>query len=264
MHQQTFGPLTLWQFDHLATQSHLRHFVSDRRGGMSHEHLGALNLSFRVGDAPAHVEANRARVAEAMGVTPDRLFIPQQTHSAVVAVVDKETRPEALAETDGLVTSTPGVCIAVLAADCVPIVLYDPVRHVAAAVHAGWRGTVGRILTNALRTMQDHFGTHPAAVLAGIGPSISAEVYEVGPEVVEEVNAALGEGFVRPHQTVPEKGYVDLWNANRHQLLALGVRPESIEVAGICTYQHHDQFFSARRSRNNTGRFSAGIVLQPR
>lgn len=197
-----------------------------------------------------------------MGITEPHLILPSQTHSINVKLVDQNTMPEDLADTDALITNAPGLCISVMSADCVPILLYDPENFAAGAVHAGWRGTVGKILTGTVKAMQREFGTDPAALVAGIGPSICPEVYEVGEEVLEAVEQAFGktEGLIR-NRTPEGKGYVDLWEANRRQLLSLGVRNECIEVAGICTYRHADQFFSARKSKNQAGRFAAGIMV---
>jgi YfiH family protein len=185
-----------------------------------------------------------------------------QTHSSRVQVVGIDTKPEDLADTDALITQTPGRCLCVLSADCVPILLYDPVRRAVGAVHAGWRGTVGKILTHTVRAMQATFGSQPTDMLAGIGPSISPEMYEVGSEVLEAALEAFGEapGLVK-QENGSDKGYFNLWESNRRQLLQLGLKPQSIEVAGICTYQHSDRYFSARRSSNQAGRFAAGIML---
>ena len=150
----------------------------------------------------------------------------------------------------------------VLAAACVPVLMYDSRMRVIAAVHAGWRGTVGRIAAQTVERMQDEFGCDPRDVIVGIGPSIGPCCFEVGEEVVEAAREGLGnlEGLVKTGKQ-PGKYQLNLWEANRRQLRQVGVEDARIEVAGICTVCHHDQFFSYRGDRGNTGRFGAGIML---
>ncbi len=260
MHKQQIQGLPLWQFKSLQAPE-LKHFVSGREGGVSAGSLGSFNLSFAVADERERVIENRRRLAEAMGIVVENLFFPAQTHSNNVKRVYAHTKPEDLQETDALITNEPGCCVAVMSADCVPILLWDPVQKAVAAIHAGWRGTVGKIVTEAILAMQSQFTTNPADLVACIGPSICPEVYEVGAEVLSAVQAAFGTlaGLAQP--TGNDKGYFNLWEANRIQLLALGVKPEQIEVAGICTYTEHNAFFSARHSGNTAGRFAAGIMI---
>jgi polyphenol oxidase len=262
MIQQTTDSLPLWRFNNLSQYTHINHFVSGRSGGVSEGEIGSLNLSFRAGDTTQNVEENRRRLARSLGISPMQLFFPAQTHSIHVKRVEPGTTSGSLTDTDALITDTPGLCICVMSADCVPILLYDPVKKAAGAVHAGWRGTVGKIVTATVQAMQQAFGTSPADIVAGIGPSICPEVYQVGGEVIEAVIQAFGrETDLITGQNGEGKGYFNLWEANRLQLLGLGVQPASIEIAGICTYRQSDQFFSARKSGNRAGRFAAGIML---
>lgn len=263
MQQTHILSLPLWQFSNLGAMPGLGHYVSGRAGGVSQGELGTFNLGLRAGDDPERVWENRRRLAEAMDVALDYLVFPSQTHSLNVKRVAGPIRPGELDDTDALITDAPGVCINVMSADCVPVLLYDPVRKAAGAVHAGWRGTVGKIVTHAVAAMREAFGTDPADLVAGIGPSICADVYEVGEEVLAAVENAFGatEGLIL-RRTAEGKGYLDLWEANRRQLLAAGVPDRSIEVSGLCTYRHADQFFSARKSKNQAGRFAAGIVIK--
>ncbi|MFN6945683.1 MAG: peptidoglycan editing factor PgeF [Cytophagaceae bacterium] len=252
--------LALYQFNNLSLVKEINHFISGREGGVSEDHTGTLNLSFNVGDKEENVMENRSRVAAAMNCEPPNLVIPGQTHGNKVGIVD---RVKDFPDTDALITNKKGICIAVMSADCVPVLLYDRQNHAVAAVHAGWRGTVGKILSLTLEKMVSTYGTNPENVLAGIGPSICQDVYQVGEEVVERFLKAFGEHKQLIHID-PEsgKGYPDLWEANKQQLLSLGVPEESIEVAGICTYSNPNMFFSARQSQNKAGRFAAGIILR--
>ena len=139
------------------------------------------------------------------------------------------------------------------------ILLYDASRQVIAAVHAGWRGTVGRIVEKTLEVMKSQYETECQDIIACIGPSISLESFEVGDEVYDAFAKAGFDmnGIARRY----EKWHLDLWEANRMQLLAHGVLPENIEVAGICTYQNHEDFFSARRLGIKSGRILSGIMM---
>lgn len=182
-----------------------------------------------------------------------------------IAVVDEPFLTQPLSEqerlldgVDALVTPLAGICLAISTADCVPILLYDTRARVVAAVHAGWRGTVARILSLTLRRMKEQYGTRGEDVLAAIGPSISADSFEVGDEVYDAFRRAdfpMGQiAFCR------EKWHIDLWEANRLQLLDEGLRPEAIEVSGVCTYQCFDRFFSARRLGLHSGRILTGVM----
>jgi polyphenol oxidase len=262
MHQQTFANVPLWQFEQLIHYPNIRHFVSGRQGGVSTHEVGTFNLSFRATDSRENVLENRRRLAQALGIESNQLIFPSQTHSDRVQLVTATTHPDTLTDTDALITNTPGICICVMSADCVPILLYDPVTQSVGAVHAGWRGTVSKILTKTIEAMQQQFGTKPENLAAGIGPSISPDMYQVGSEVIEAVQQAFGQtqGLVDKEDT-QGKGYLNLWEANRRQLQELQVPEHSVEFAGICTYQQSQNFFSARKSANQAGRFAAGIMI---
>jgi polyphenol oxidase len=262
MFEKKFGSLSLWQFEKLSKDERITHFVSGRKGGYSLGEKGGLNLSYKVNDEISLVDANRISLTEALEISADQLLIPVQTHSIHVKVVDELTAREELEDTDALVTSAYGLCIAVMSADCVSLLFYDPENHVIGAAHAGWKGTVGKIAAATVQSMTVNFRSRPETIIACIGPSICPQVYQVGPEVIEAVRKAFGgiEGLVSDLNE-EGKGYFNLWEANRRQLLGSGLRPENIEVAGICTYTNSDDFFSARKSKNQAGRFGAGIMM---
>src|SRR5690606_16885878 len=140
--------LPLWQFTQLSGHADVKHFVSGRKGGKSAGDLSSLNLSYGVGDEVENVNSNRRRITEALDISQKDLIIPGQTHSTNVKILSNQVEISGLDCTDALVTDIPNICIAVLAADCVPILIYDPKRKVIAAVHSGWKGTVGKILAN--------------------------------------------------------------------------------------------------------------------
>lgn len=249
----------IWQFDILAIENDIRHFISGREGGVTSGQLGSFNLSFKVGDDPDNVEENRIRLAKYLNISSGKLIFPVQTHSLNVRLV--KTGMEDLEETDALISDQKGICIAVMSADCVPVLLYDPVKKSCAAIHSGWKGTVGKIVEKTIKEMNNQFGTDPSDLIACIGPSICPDVYEVGAEVIIEIENAFGatEGIIAKGKD--GKGLFNLWESNRLQLVSAGVKEKNIVIAGVCTYLNSDQFFSARKSKNNTGRFAAGIML---
>lgn len=250
-------------------------FSTRRQGGVSEGNYASFNINSHCGDNPLHVAANRQSLCQVLGIGTDRLVIPHQTHSTRVMYADESLlqlpailRATMLEGVDALVTDVRGACIGVSTADCIPILIHDPVHGVAAAVHAGWRGTVGRIVVETLALMHREFQTCVTDVRAVIGPGISVEAFEVGDEVYETFVSA---GF--PMDKLARKKpsirnvsevcwYIDLWEANRMQLVSRGVPEEQIYVSGICTYEHVDEFFSARRQGINSGRIFSGIMLK--
>jgi polyphenol oxidase len=263
MIEKEFSTLPLWQFKSLSAHSDLVHFVSGRAGGSSKGEKGRLNLSFMVGDDPKLVMENRKRLAGSLSIDPDKLLFPQQTHSLHVKSVSHDTSEKDLSDTDALITDCKGICISVMSADCVPVLLYDPLKKVVAAVHAGWRGTVGKIAGLTVKAMNGQYGCRPIDLVACIGPSIGPQIYEVGEEVISSVkNSFVSTDGLLIGDHGSGKALFNLWEANKRQLTELGIPDSSIEVAGMCTFQHSETFFSARRSKNQAGRFAAGIMMK--
>jgi len=240
--------------------------VTTRDGGVSAGVYGTLNLSFSVGDEPGNVVENRRRAAAAVGAGLGDLVFARQVHGAAVRVVTGADRGGAAApggtvgDADALVTSEPGPVLAVLVADCVPVVLYDPRARVLACVHAGWRGTVARAPGAALAAMET-LGARPADVRAGIGPAIGPDRYQVGAEVADAARDAFGpRPFLRPDGT--GAWLFDLWAANRFLLREAGVPDRNIHLAGVPTGPAPGLFFSDRTARP-CGRFAALARLRP-
>ena len=235
--------------------------VTARSGGVSSGPYATLNLSLSVGDDPADVRENRRRLAAAFGARPDDFVYARQVHGAGVRVVGDSDRgsgahalDDAIGDADALVTASPGVVLAILTADCVPIVLHDPVAGLLACVHAGWRGTVAGVTAAALAAMQS-LGAHPSDVIAGIGPAIAAARYQVGPEVHQAVTQAFGPAaceFVRLDErqgAAADRWLLDLWAANRHALREAGVPDAQIHTTGLPTGPEPGHFFSDRTAR---------------
>ena len=218
--------------------------VTTRAGGVSDGPYATLNLSLSVGDDPALVLENRRRLADALGARPEDFVFARQVHGSGVRVVTEAdagsgafSLENALPDADALVTRSPGVLLAILTADCVPIVLHDPVAGVLACVHAGWRGTVARVSAAALAAMQT-LGARPSQVLAGVGPAASPARYQVGADVHQAVTGAFGPAaaasFIRPDDA-PDRWLLDLWAANRFLLLEAGVPAARIHVTNVPT-----------------------------
>lgn len=256
--------LPVFQFKRLSKQASIRHYVSTREGGVSDNGLSTFNLSYSVGDEEANVKANRKKLAELLDIKFDNLVFPQQTHGDEVGVVEHIGNTMTFPATDALITNLNDVCISVMSADCVTILLYDMVNDVIGAVHAGWKGTVSKILAKTVAKMTEVYGSDPVDIMAGIGPSISQKNFEVGPEVVVEFQKAFPQDYlklVQPSSGNMEKSHIDLWEANRIILLKAGLLDDNIEIAGICTFDESNTFFSHRKN-NQSGRFAAGIVLR--
>ena len=281
---------------HLSKFPWLVHGFSTRLGGFSRAYGGgALNLGFTKDDPKAAVERNRAvflREVAAEGgepgggpLTPRSHLWPlvtlRQVHSDVIRFVDSPAESQLVG--DGLITATPGLLLGIQTADCLPIILVDPKRRAVGVFHAGWRGTVKRIVEKGVGEMRRWFGSRPRDLKAAIGPGIHGCCYEVGAEVREEFESQFAYAAklfreveesdpVREkypmlfltarapgHSVLPKKIFLDLVEANRQQLLAVGVPAKSIEASPLCTNCHTDLLFSYRAEKGKTGRMM-GVV----
>jgi polyphenol oxidase len=247
--------------------------VTTRHGGVSAGRYATLNLSFAVGDEAANVRENRSRTAAALGTRLAAFVFAHQVHGSRAEIVSAADRGrgtlaagDAIGPADALITATPGTVLAILVADCVPIVLYDPAAHVLACVHAGWRGTVARTAHAALAAMGS-LGTEPRDVVAGIGPAIAPGSYQVGDDVAAAARDAFGEqapALLRPDATGGRGRWLfDLPAANRQVLRAAGVLDSQIHVAATPTGLGPGLFFSHRAERP-CGRFALAAQLEPR
>lgn len=258
--------MNVFKFKNLNEQSNLLHFVSTRQGGISAGSCQGLNIGFGTNDSAENVLQNRKILATNVGVPLNHFVFPRQTHSANIALISRSqrglgvfNRESALPETDALITNEPETCIAVQVADCVPLLLFDPENRAVGAIHAGWRGTASQICMHTIRAMQWHFGTRPENLLAGIGPSIGACCYNVGLEVQNEFSKINSGTDIFIHKN--DQLFLDLWRANKNQLLKSGVLDKNIEISSLCTQCHSESFFSSRMGNGDTGRFTAAIML---
>lgn len=257
------------QFPGLGGDCNISHFITTRYGGVSTGNYASFNPGAYSGDDSICIRTNREILSDAIGISSEKIFTPFQVHGAEVRALTSSFLSLTTAEqekyiygADALVTDIPGVCIAVATADCVPVLLYAPDKKVVAVVHAGWRGTVQYIVEKTVRFIVGRYKANPALIQAGIGPSICKDAFEVGEEVVEAFrNAGMDLSLIMERDETTGKAHIDLWEANRNQLLVAGVLSGNVEMAGICTYSQCDDFFSARRLGINSGRILSGIVI---
>ena len=203
-------------------------------------------------------------VAEALGIAYDRLITLNQVHGETIVRVDGTANARAMmqVQADAMITDAPGIAVGVETADCVPILLFDPGTPAIAAVHAGWRSTVRKIVQKAVKRMQEEFGSDPSKMIAAIGPAIGPECYEVDDVVMgpvmqsfsfwKEVSSPRGNG----------RWSLDLVNANRLELMQSGLAENNIHILGMCTSCRKDLFFSFR-AEGRTGRMLSVIMLKP-
>lgn len=245
----------------------VRAFSSTRQGGVSKGAFCAFNINEFCGDNPDDIAHNRLLLAAELGIAPEHIIMPHQVHEARSLVVDQawfqlspEERRQSTEGYDAIMTQECNLCIGVSTADCIPVLLYDAKHNAIAAVHAGWRGTVKRIVEHTIQHMQQVFSTQPADLHAVIGPGISLNAFEVGDEVYEAFRAADFEmEAIARHEG---KWHIDLHACNRLQLLHAGLQNANIQMTNVCTYTHFNDYFSARRLGLNSGRIFTGIMLQ--
>ncbi len=224
---------------------------TDRRGGVSSSPYESLNLALHTGDDPASVARNRNILQKRVGL-PIRFM--QQVHGDNIAIVD-ESSPETLPDCDAIVTNRPGIALAVMVADCIPMLLFDKKKGVAAAVHAGRNGTFLNIGAKCVKTMVERFGCRSGDIYAEMGPSIRACCYEISEEMARLVRKSFGESYMNGR-------YLDLQSLNRDRLLEAGLREDRIDISDICTCCSTDHF--SYRREGTTGRFAGAIWIENR
>ncbi len=244
------------------------HGFSTRLGGVSPAPMDSLNLGASRGDAPANLRENFSRFCAAVGADPNALVKNQQVHSDIIRPVtraDVMASPETpgTVEADGLITDQPGVCLTIFSGDCIPVLLYDPVRRCIAAAHAGWRGTAAGIAARAAEAMVRDYGCRADNILAAIGPGIGPCCFETHGDVPDGLRAGLGgdaEAFIRPLDR-PGKFSVDLKGANARWLERAGLLRPHIAICPACTACNLDEFWSHRVQGNARGSMAAMIQL---
>ncbi len=250
--------LRFYQFDIFS--KNFLNAVFTRQGGISPEPWSSLNLSISVGDDPARVAENRIHAFRALGRNPASLHDVWLVHGTDV-IYAETPRPfdEPPQKADILFTDNPEVSLFMRFADCVPLFFHDPKKQVVGIAHAGWMGTVKGVAEVSIRAMKTRYGSNPSDVVAGIGPSISVEQYEVGEDVASQFRQKYGVDSDKVLQTRDGHIYLDLWMANALQLQKMGV--EQIQISGLCTASNLGDWYSHRAEKGKTGRFGALVAL---
>ncbi len=246
----------------------IAHFCTTRQGGISVGNYASFNLSPFSGDDPEHFTQNQQILCDKLGIDSEKLIIPFQTHGTEIREIDEaffqlstHEKAEYLYGVDALITQLPKVCIGVTTADCVPILFFEPIQKVIAVAHAGWRGTCARIAEKTVNILIDKFNCNPSDIRMVIGPSISANVYEVGKELVEDFENA-GFDLSEIVEIRNNAYFLNLWKANQQLVEKVGILSEHIEIVGICTFTEYERFFSARRLGIKSGRMLSGIMIR--
>ena len=242
----------------LLEDERVEHAVMGRIGGVSEGAYRSLNVGGSVGDDPSAVAENLCRIYAALGWHREDVVSGHQVHGDRVHRVSATDAGRTIPATDALISDVPGILLLGRYADCVPVLLFDPVRGVVGLAHAGWRGTVQGIAAKTVAAMVSSYGCSVRDVRAVIGPSIGPCCFEVGQEVL----AAFQRSFPDPEDAIVDMGRqrVNLWRANTVQLERSGVG--AIALAELCTACHVDRFYSHRREHGETGRFAVAIGLR--
>lgn len=227
---------------------------STRHGGVSPAPFSSLNLGINTADEPANVEENRRRFFAAIGASTYPFASSYQVHGTEILYATEAGRYEGY---DALITNKPGLLVGVTVADCVPILIYDARQKAVAAVHAGWRGTAGKIVSRTLTRMQDQFGTRATDCFAYIGTCIDECSFEVGPEVAEQFESAF-----KREDANTGKSFIDLKKANAHLLINFGIPEKQVETSSFSTVIGNRDYFSYRVENGTTGRMLAVIGLK--
>ncbi|WP_019541209.1 peptidoglycan editing factor PgeF [Proteiniphilum acetatigenes] len=259
-------------FDLFDREENIVHFTTTREGGVSDGTFSSFNMGNFSDDSPLNIRENREILARMLYMDIDRFIIPHQTHGPRVLTIDRNffnldhaTAIETLYGVDATITGEKDIFLCVTTADCVPVILYDRKNEIIAAIHAGWRGTVGRIVEKTVVEMEQQFGSLPENMIVGIGPAIDMSHYEVGDEVVRRFHDEgfdLSDATLFPRETLYSRYHVNLKEINRRELIRLGVPEDQIEKSTLCTFEREDIFFSARRQTVHSGRMLTGIMMK--
>ena len=246
----------------------VRHLFSTRAGGVSEGIYASMNLGLNRGDKHENVIRNFECIAKILNCTLNDFVFSDQTHLDHIRLVTKDdsgngiTRQKDFFDTDGMITNEPGIVLTTFYADCVPLYFLDPVNKAIGLTHSGWRGTVKQIGKKTVEAMQNHFGTDPKNLIAGIGPSICETCYEVGSEVAMEFKKLFPYDFQEILRKNDAGNYqLNLWEANRKILLDSGILEENISTTDLCTCCNPDYLFSHRATDGKRGNLGAFLGL---
>ena len=254
------GELHYFSFNSFASQNLLQGIFT-RHGGVSPAPWISLNTATTVGDTRDNIIENRRRIFSVMGRPVESIFDVWQIHSSQIICADQPRPLDLLQQkADAIITDRPEITLFMRFADCVPIFLYDPIKKVIAIVHAGWKGTINNIISKSVEAMHARYQTQSSDILAGIGPSIGPDHYEIGLDVIKHVEQAFGKDAAELLSSKGGRTYLDLWKANEINLCHSGVK--HIEFSGICTAYQTEDWYSHRAEHGKTGRFGAILAMK--
>lgn len=270
LEEKQVGEVLYLSYPLLENTGLIKHGFSTRMGGVSEGIFASMNLSFSRGDQEDAVCENFRRMAEAIGVEYDSLVFAAQTHTTNVRQVTEEDKGKGIVypvdyeDVDGLITNEKGICLTTFYADCVPLFFVDPVHKAIGLSHSGWRGTVGKMGQETLRSMKAAYGTEAEDVIAAIGPSICQDCYEVSGDVIDRFRETFAkENWDRIFYRKENGKYqLDLWKANEIVLLEAGVKKEHLAVTNVCTNCNPDVLFSHRATKGERGSLAAFLALK--
>ncbi len=254
----TAGKLKIFQSTAIAKTKLVTHGFCTRLGGVSQGPFSSLNLDSKRGDSRENVVRNREILARALGLDSDKLFLANQVHGDQVFVLNENPGEGYFSYThldyDAIITSHVGIPIGVLTADCLPIIMLDPIKRIIAILHSGWRGTCLNIVGNVVSKFKSEYGSEPKDIIAGLGPGIGSCCYEVDIKVIRSIknSSPNWKDYIEPLKT--NRYLLDLMGLNIEQLVLSGLEPAHIHKTELCTACHTDLFFSYRAFRKQTGR----------
>jgi len=238
--------------------------VFTRLGGVSQGDTWGLNVGSNVGDMIENVRENKRKIFKTLGLNEDGYFDCWQVHGKDYVIVNATHNAQGRVrelKADAMLTNVPGVPLFMRFADCTPILIYDPVKNAIGIAHAGWQGTIKRVASELVTGFQAVFGSNPKDLIAGIGPSIGPDHYEIGEPVLSHVKNAHSHNTIRLIKSnSSNKVTFDLWEANKLDLERSGVK--KIEVSSICTACNTNEWFSHRAEKGRTGRFAAIVSIK--
>lgn len=252
------GKLKIFQSMALAKTKLVKHGFCTRLGGVSQGPYSSLNLDSKIGDSRENVGRNREIVARALGIDSDKLFLANQVHGDQVFVLNENPGERYFSynhlDYDAIITSHVGIPIGVLTADCLPIIMLDPIKKVISIVHSGWRGTCLNIVGNVVNKFRSEYRCDPKDIIAGLGPCIGRCCYEVDIKVIRSIknSSPNWKDYIEPLKT--NRYLLDMVGLNVEQLILSGLDPANIHQTDLCTACYPNLFFSYRATRRETGR----------
>ena len=262
MYRTESDGLVFYQFESFDSNL-VNHAIYTRLGGVSEGHFSALNLGGTNGDNPEHVRANHIKLFKNLGMPFESRFDVWQVHGDTIHFADSP-RPETQKHQpgDGIFTQNPDVTLMMRFADCVPLMIHDPVKKVVGLVHAGWQGTLIEVGAVAINAAVNQYGCDPATMRVGIGPSICGKCYQIGADVRAKFFKKWGDKAAEFITETTQGYYLDLWAANEWILRSAGI--QYLEQSRLCTAENLHEWYSYRKEKGLTGRFAAAISLTPK